>query len=75
MRTEDGYELRFEVPFWIVCIENFPMDVGTNQELALYTPIKAVVHKGAAVNLFGRRIFYTETAAIEWCELNKPKEK
>lgn len=39
--TEDGFKLKYGETFWIVCIENIPMDIGTDQELKLYVPIPA----------------------------------
>lgn len=69
--TEDGIEVEWEVPFWIVCVKNHECNIGTKNELILYKPYKATVHTGAGMNTFGLKLFSTEELANEWCGINK----
>lgn len=71
MTTEDGKEVFYNTSFWIVVLKNHAFDIGTNQELELYKPYKAIIHNGAGINMFGRKAFSTEQAANDWIIKNK----
>lgn len=67
----DHFPIKYGKPFYIVCIKNQPINIGTNQELELYKPYRTILFFGAKINTFGLRLFQYKKDAIKFCKENK----